>query len=381
MKLIRFLRKVRQYFVRYDPLVVVLISKERLLGNLREYKNKYPKLKFAPVLKSNAYGHGLVLVAKILDNEGVPFLVLDSLYEAMILRNNGIKSDILIVGYTRSENIINSKLRRIAFTITSLDQLMEVSKIASSKTKIHLKVDTGMHRQGILPNQVGDAIEIIRESKFLELDGLCSHLADADNANSSFTKIQLVEWEKISYQFRKNIPTIKFFHISATAGTFYGEQSSGNVVRLGIGLYGINPSPITKINLKPVLEMRSIVSSLKKMRAGECVGYNATYKAKKDLVIATIPVGYFEGVDWNLSNAGFLKIKNSYCPIVGRVSMNITSVDVTSVPNIKIGDEVVVVSGNSNDKNSVENMAGLVGTIPWVILSRVPQHLRRIVTN
>lgn len=377
MKLFEFLRKIKKCLTRYHPNVEVLISKANLLNNLKEYQQQYPKLLFAPVLKSNAYGHGLVQIAQILDKEKIAFIVVDSLYEAMILRNNSIKSEILIIGYTRSENIKNTKLSRLAFTITSLEQLQKIVEIISSKIKIHLKIDTGMHRQGILFNQINEAINIIKTNKFLCLEGVCSHFADADNVDETFTKSQIEQWEKIVLLFKQNFQTIKFFHIIATTGIFYSKQIHGNVARLGIGLYGINPSPFVKLNLKPVLQMQSIISSLKTISIGEGVGYNVIYKAAQATKIATVSVGYFEGVDRRLSNCGFFKINNNYCPIIGRVSMNITSIDVSAVPNIKLDDSVTIISDQKEDKNSVENIAKLMQTIPYEILVHIPQHLRR----
>lgn len=236
-----------------------------------------------------------------------------------------------------------------------------------------------MHRQGILPNEINKSIEIINSNKFLNLVGICSHFADADGDNETFTKLQIEKWKEIVLRFQKEFPLMKYFHISATAGTFFSEQTFGNVARLGIGLYGVNSSPFAKLNLKPVLQMQSVISSLRKVETGEYVGYNITYKAKRVSTIATVSAGYFEGVDRRLSNCGFFKIGDTFCPIVGRVSMNITSIDVTSVPNVKFGDKVIIISDNTNDNNSVENIAKLAQTIPWEVFVHIPQHLRRIV--
>ena len=377
MKLLRLLRNVLYNFSNYTPSVEILISKKRLLENLKEYQKKYPKITFAPVLKSNAYGHGLIQIAKILDKENISFFVLDSLYEAMLLRNNGIKKEILVIGYTQSENIKKTNLSKIAFTITSLEQLKEIALKVSSKTRIHIKIDTGMHRQGIMKNQIDQSIKIIKTNKFLILEGVCSHLADADNNDKTFTKKQIYAWEKIVPIFKKEFTTIKFFHISATAGVYFSKEGIGNVVRLGIGIYGINPSSLTKLNLKPVLQMQTIISSLKIIKKGDYIGYNISYKTRRNSKIATIPAGYFEGIDRKLSNKGLLKIRNIFCPIVGRVSMNITTLDATFVPNIKLGEKVIVISNNKDDGNSVENIAKISNTIPWEILVHIPQHLRR----
>lgn len=389
MTLFKYLRNLKKSFDHHSPSIEVLIYKTNLLDNFKEYKRRYPHLSLAPVLKSNAYGHGILQIAKILDKENIAFFVADSLYEAMMLRNDRCKSPILVVGYTSPENINNNKLSNVAFALTGLEQLHEIARLFESRqartTKtektFHLKIDTGMHRQGILPAQINDAIKIIKASPRINLEGICSHFADADNTNDSFTKMQISRWEKSIIPFKQNFPKLKFFHISATTGVPYSKEIFANVARLGMGLYGINSSPFTNLNLKPVLEMRTVISSLKNIPAGECVGYSITYKTSKPIRVATVPAGYFEGVDRRLSNNGFFKIAGRHCPIVGKISMNMTSIDITSLPETKFGDEVIIISNNKNDLNSVEQMAKLTGTTPYEILARVPQHLRRTIVE
>ncbi len=379
MTIFKFLKKVRRHLLRYDPSIKIFIYKQNLIDNLGEYKNKYPKLSFAPVLKSNAYGHGLVEVAEILDKEDIAFFVVDSLPEATILKKSGIKSEIQVVGYVTPENVVNSRLKKVHFTITSLEQLKTISEIASRKLNIHLKIDTGMHRQGILVDEISEAVKLIKENKKINLIGICSHFADADGVDGAFTKNQIEKWNEVVQNFKNEFASIKYFHISATAGTFYSNEAFNNVARLGLGLYGINPSPFDKLNLKPVLQMESIISSVRRVESGDSVGYNATYKIEHPSIIATVPAGYFEGVDRRLSNCGFFKIKETFYPIAGRVSMNITSIDITSGPNVISGDNVVLISSNSKDLNSVENIAKQIKTIPWEILIHIPAHLRRII--
>jgi alanine racemase len=377
MKLFRFLRNVKKSFSSYSPSIEVLISRENLLHNLGEYRKKYPNFLFAPVLKSNAYGHGLAETAGILDKEKVPFFVVDSLYEAMVLRDSGIKSKILIIGYVKPENLKSAKLAEVSFAVSDLRQLERFSEL-EKPIDIHLKIDTGMRRQGILPEEIGKAAEIIKKSEFLKLEGLCSHFADADNRNESFSKKQIAEWNSAVSFFAEEFSEIKFIHIAATAGVRYLDRAVGNAVRLGIGLYGIGGEK-EKLDLKPVLEMRSIVVSIKKIKKGDCVGYGCSYEAKKETEIATVPAGYFEGVDRRLSNKGVFKVSGVDCPIVGAISMNISSIDVSKVSEIKAGDEVIIISSNKKNKNSVENIAKLVKTIPYEILVHIPQHLRRTI--
>ncbi|KKT25296.1 MAG: Alanine racemase [Parcubacteria group bacterium GW2011_GWA2_43_9b] len=379
MRILKFLRALKRSWSKYRPSVEVFISVDNLLHNLREYQRQYPQLSFAPVLKSNAYGHGLTIVAQILDKANIAFFVVDSLFEAMILRNEGIKSKILVVGYTSTVNIKNNKISEVAFTITSLEHLQAIVCAIDRIKKFHLKIDTGMNRQGILSSQITEAIKIIQDSKNIELEGVCSHLADADNADESFTKSQVRQWQSIVKIFKDKFPDIKYYHLAASAGVFYADFPIGSAVRLGMGLYGLNVSPLARLDLRPVLRIQSIISSVKTISVGEFVGYGLTYKTDKTIKIATVPVGYFEGVDRRLSNKGFLKIGDYFCPIIGRVSMNITTIDVSAVPDVKLGDQVIVVSDGRTDINSVESMAKLAQTIPYEILIHIPQHLRRTV--
>lgn len=377
MKILSFFRKIKRKLTSYSPSVEVLISATNLKHNLAEYQKHYPELEFAPVLKSNAYGHGLLPVAKILDQARLPFFVVDSLHEAMILRQEGVRTPILVIGYTSAENIKNSKLKKVAFTITSLEQLTELAKIIKTKVVIHLKIDTGMHRQGLLPAEIGEAITILKANQFLELRGVCSHLADADNPLDKFTREQIAVWEQVVKNLKSNFPELKYFHLANTAGVFYANQISANVIRLGLGLYGFDSAPHSNLNLKPVLSLKTVISSIREVPANEFVGYNATYQAAANLKVATIPVGYFEGIDRRLSNCGYCQVKNVDCLILGRVSMNITSIDVSSVPEVKLGQSVTVISDKKGEKNSVLNIAKLTGTIPWEILVHIPAHLRR----
>ncbi len=377
MKVFDFLRKIRKNFSKYDNSVEVLISEARLLHNLNEYKNKYPDISFAPVLKSNAYGHGLLEVAKILDKKDVPFFVVDSLYEARLLKAKNIQKDILIIGYTKLNNIVNYNSSKFIFNIISLDELKNLSHNLSKKVRLHLKIDTGMHRQGILISEVDEAINLFEHNKNLILEGVCSHLADADSEEKSFTESQLRNWKEIVEKFKNIFPSIKYFHTSATAGSFYNEKDFGNVVRLGIGLYGINTSPFSNLNLKPIMRVESIISSIKYLKQGESVGYNNTHRLKRDSKVATVSMGYFEGVDRRLSDIGSFKIGEKFCPILGRVSMNITSIDITDLQDVKLEDRVIVVSENSEDKNSLINFAKLANTIPYDILVHIMPHLKR----
>ncbi len=373
----KIISKITAPRVKYEPLIEVRVFKDAILHNLNEFQKTYPKLKFAPVLKSNAYGHGLVEVAKILDIQNLPFFMVDSFYEALVLKQNQIKSKILILGYVRTCEIISNKLNNVSYGIIDLEQLKNLVHKLNQPRFFHLKIDTGMHRQGILTEQVEQAIKLIKQNPNFILEGLCTHYADADGETADFTQSQIQKWNRAATEFKKHFPDIKYLHTSNTAGSHYSSQFDANVGRTGLGLYGINPSPFAKLNLKPALEMVSVISSLKTIPAGEKVGYGITFTAQKDMVVATVPVGYNEGVDRRLSSKGFFKVGDVFCPLVGRVSMNISSIDVSNITDAKLEDETVIISSDKDGRNSVENVAKLCDCIPYEILVHIPQHLRR----
>jgi alanine racemase len=390
----------------YEPLITVEISRSRLVHNLNEFRKLAPKPAFAPggavapVLKSNAYGHGLLEVAGILENKKkkgdgqIPFFAVDSYFEAIALRSDGFKPALLIIGYTRPETIARSRLKNVAFTVTGMETLEHLPQENRRMMHIHLKVDTGMRRQGIMPEQADRAIEIIKGNNSIVLDGICSHLCDADDVDESFTESQIHVWNHTAKKFRATFhSSLKYTHLAATDGHYFGHDIDANVSRLGIGLYGLSENAVltAKLDLQPVLTMKTIVTGVKRLKEGETVGYDRTFKATTDMTIATVPVGYFEGVDRRLSSGpdgapnGFIQIEPKHvgskrvpCPIVGRVSMNITSVDATG---IKIGDTAIVISNNTADPNSIVSMAQKCGTISYEVAVKIPAHLKRVVVD
>ena len=385
----------------YEPLIQVEISADRLIHNLEEFRKMAPNGVLAPVLKSNAYGHGLVEVARILETENsrskrmlkseypaIPFFVIDSYFEALALRSAGIKTPLLIIGYAPLETMLASRLKDISFTVTSLEALETLSKsidgssVSISKPlRIHLKIDTGMHRQGILLNEIGRAIDLMHANEKIFLEGICSHLSDADNGDSAFTQSQIAAWNKSVERFKSAFPSLRYIHLSNTDGHRFSTEITANVSRLGLGLYGIVDGASFKpaLNLLPALEMKTTLTGVKKIRKGEHVGYSNTFTAPKDMTIATIPAGYFEGIDRRLSNVGFVLVgeRQIPCPIIGRVSMNITVIDVSKVPEAKIGTRVLLISNTSTDPNSIRNIAKACGTIAYEIAVHVPAHLKR----
>ncbi len=372
----------------YKPLITVEISRSRLLHNVSEFQKIAPCGRVIPALKSNAYGHGIYEIASILENErktnfdfcdSIPLFAVDSYFEAISLRSKSIKTPLLVIGYTRPEDIIISNLSNISFFITSIHSLQEIQK-TERHVKIHLKIDTGMNRQGILVSEIENAMNIIKSSSNIVLEGICSHLADADSPDPQFTQKQIDIWNNIVSRFEQSFSTIKYVHLSNSYGHKYTDKITANVSRLGIGLYGLIDDDISDFNLSPILQLKTIITGIKNISPGQSVGYNHSFTATRNMKIATIPVGYYEGLDKRLSNVGYVQVgKNkTICPIIGKISMNISTIDVTAVDDTSIGDEVIVISNNPKDKNSICSMAKLCNTIVYENVTKIPPHLKRI---
>jgi len=368
-----WLRRFRPYT---STLIEVRVSKDALLNNYRAFKNAYG-LPVAPVLKSNAYGHGLVEVAHILQPEQPPFFVVDSQYEAAVLRSRGIKTPLLIVGYVSPEVIATNQLKDVSFTLTSLEMLRLVceKKVA---VRVHIKIDTGMRRQGLLLEEVDEAISLLTQSN-LVVEGICSHFADADGQDSGFTNAQIECWNKVVPVWKAAFPNLYWWHIGATAGAAYTKSIDANLIRLGTGLYGFPRHISQTFTLTPALSLWSTLTGNKVLKQGERIGYNGIFAAPHDMQVATVALGYYEGVDRRLSNKGSMQVGGVVCPIIGRVSMNITTIDVSACPEVVLGARVLVFSANPADDNSLYNLARLCDTTPLELLVGIPQHLRRVV--
>lgn len=344
---------------QYQTLNLIEISRGNLLQNYQYLSSFNKKIKIAPVIKSNGYGHGIINIAKILDSAHAPFFCVDSLYVAYELLKTGVKTPVLIMGYTSPENLKHKKLP-FSFALFDL-QTAEILNKFEPGSAAHIFVDTGMRREGITLEDLPDFLENLKNYPHLKIEGIMSHLATNNkNQVSNFYKSQkLVK----KYGFYP-----KWVHILNSAGLLENLDPNSNMARVGLALYSINP----------VLKFISHIVQIKTLKKGETTGYDRTYKAKKDTIIGVLPAGYYDGVDRGLSSKGFVKIKNNFCPIIGRVSMNITVIDVGKI-NARVGDKVVIYSDNPKDKNSIENTAKICRKIPYEILVNLAESTKRVV--
>ena len=362
----------------YEPLNRIELSQTALKNNFQYLRSLNHHLEISPVLKSNAYGHGLVVTAKELDQFRCPFFCVDSLYEAYELSKIKIKTPILIMGSVDSRSF-QTKSLPYSFAVSSKEQLIALNKF-QPHAKIHLFVDTGMHREGVPVDRLSDLISFIRSKTGLNIEGLMSHLAMSEEPENTHTRKQIDTFKKALAVVNRYGIFPQWVHLANSSGLLNIQpdgDSMGNLARSGLSLYGIDPSGKNKA-LKPVLRLITHITLIKEIRKGDRVGYGFSFRAKKNMKIALLPLGYHDGVDLRLSNVGCVKIGNKYCPIIGRVSMNITVIDISDQKSVGLGQEVIVYSDIQRNKNSIENAARLIKTIPYELLVHLNSSTRRV---
>ncbi len=339
------------------------------------------------VVKSNAYGHGMVASAKAALKGGAERLAVDEISEALELRKAGIKVPVLVLGYTVPALYRDASAKNIALTISSLESLQALAKTKlSRKLSIHLKFDTGLHRQGILESSVQQALRIICTKGFpAVIEGAYTHFAAMeDPAHESYSRSQLETFKRIVPMLEEKGLT-PVTHASASSGILFSPDFHADMVRGGIALYGLWPSPEIRahagksgIKLTPALSWKAIVSEVKLIPKGASVGYDLTHTVSCDSRIAIIPVGYWHGLRRSLSNSGHVLISGKRCPIIGRISMDMSIIDVTDVPSVKQGDEAVIIGKQGKESITAEEVAEKAGTINYEIVTQINPLLPRI---
>lgn len=375
----------------YRVLNRIEISKSRLLSNYSVLKNLKKDFSIAPVLKSNAYGHGIFDIGKVLDGVDAPFLCVDSLYEAYQLYKPilpsffskvKVKTRILIMGYTNPGNL---RIKKLPFEWAVWDiEFLKTLDAYQKGARVHIFVDTGMNREGVRIEDLEFFLETLKQFKNITVVGLMSHLAQCEGADDNLFLSQIAQFKKAKALISKLGFNPKWFHISASDPLMNKNTQKiifevSNLARIGKALYGIAPKQMN--NLKPILELKTQIIQIKNLKKGDFVGYGGTFKATQDFKLAVLPIGYNDGVDRRLSNKGVVLINGIECPIIGRVSMNITTIDITNVKDVFIGQEILVYSSNPNDPNSIAKIAKLCDTIAHEILIRESPTTRRVLVE
>lgn len=344
------------------------INLDNLLYNLGKIREFAGNREILCVLKANAYGHGAVEIAKFLSRNGINIFAVACVDEAEELRKNGISNEIVILGCVTEEDWKKANELDVQLTLTSFENIRFIEKL-KIYPKIHIAIDTGMGRRGFTPEDAKKAIDYIIKNNTAKIVGIYSHLSCADTSSENqYTKVQIDKFSTF------NRYKVKYNHLLNSAGIFaFGEFSESNLLRAGIGLYGVNPMEYD-LELKPVLALKSKVVFVKKIEEELSISYNRTYEAKKGEVIATIPVGYADGLNRSLSNKGYVRIHNVKCDIVGRITMDQIMVKIPDdiQEMISVGDEVVVYDNNLNE------LATLAGTISYELLTSLMPRVKRI---
>lgn len=356
---------------KLTPLNRIEVSKAAILHNFDYFQNNLPQ-EVWPVLKSNAYGHGIKEVVTILQARKFKYFVCDSYFEVLKIWEVA-PHEVLLIGSTRPENLRFLDFRHIALMVQDFVTLKTLTNL-KREIRIHLKINTGMNRQGFEMSEIPAILKQLTNSRII-LEGVFSHLANADGETDNFTRRQQRQFLKAIALIKNAGRRPKYFHLAATAGAFKSNSSPFNCMRLGIGLYGFGDD-----NLTPALRFVSTLVKTRVIKKGEKVSYNCTFAAKHKMRIGVLPVGYYEGVDWRLSNKGFLNYEGKFLPILGRVCMNLLAVSLEGT-NAKIFDEVEVISAKARDKNSISSMAAMCKTIPYEILVKLSSTIRRQVVD
>lgn len=361
---------------KYRPLNVIEISKNNLLSNYEYLSSINKQIRVAPVLKSNAYGHGLVLTAKILDELNPPFFCVDSLFEAYDLSNEKIKTPILVMGYIDPQSL-QTKHLPYSFAIYTNEQLQVLNKY-QPRSNVHLFIDTGMHREGVQIDNLNNFIKRIKKTS-LNLEGVMSHFGMSENPDHKMTKIQNNNFKEAINILSGNNFNPRYIHFANSSGLLESTNYPylGNVSRAGMALYGIDPTGKND-KLKPVLSFKTKIAQIKTIRKGEQIGYDFTFRAERKMQIAILPAGYNDGIDRRFSNKGFVRIKSKFCLIVGRVSMNITVVDISEISNAKPGDTVEIFSNLKLSLNSIEKQSRMANTIPYELMVHLNPLTKRV---
>ena len=343
------------------------------------------KVKIMAVVKADAYGHGAPFCAKRLASEGAEWFGVALPEEAIELRESGIEQPILSLGGFWQEQeklLLENKITPVIFRLDMAESLNRAAKDLNLTADVHIKIDTGMGRLGVRFDGIAEFAEKLKSYSNLRVDGLMTHFAAADDAAfNDFTEEQIRRFDKaVEIFYAKGFrPTV--CDLANSPGTLAHKNAWKNLVRIGGALYGIGkdifPASKTVENLLPVMSLKSKITLLKSVPKGETLGYSCTFRTERDSMIATVPIGYNDGLRRHLSNKGKAIVNGEFASIVGRVSMDMTILDATDIPNVKLFDEVLFIGSQSGKGISAEDLAAKSETISYEITCGISKRVPR----
>ncbi|MDP1623237.1 MAG: alanine racemase [Bacteroidales bacterium] len=379
---------------------IITLNEKSVQNNIDFLKKKLGKnVKISAVVKANAYGHGIEHIVPLFEKHGIDHYSVFYYSEAVrVLNSLSGHSTIMIMGWISDENIkdaIENGFEFFVFNIERLQVALENAKKLKIKAKIHLEAETGMNRSGLNAKVLNEAISMIIENKeFFEVVGFCTHLAGPESiSNHLRIQKQIKKYQKMLFVLKANDIIPKYRHVANSAASFVYPKTRFDLVRIGIMIYGFWSSTETFIHyinnkrdktdpLKRILGWNSQIMSIKEIKSGEFVSYGISYLAQTDIRTALIPIGYASGYSRSLSNKGRVLIRGQRCGVIGVVNMNMIIADITNVPDVEIGDEVVIIGKQGDLEIKVSAFSDISDMLNYEVLTHLPASLtRKILLN
>ena len=361
------------------------IDLDAIAYNTRNIKKLIGDKDLIAVVKANCYGHGVIDIIPTLLENGVSRFAVAMISEALEIRDNKITAPVMILGFTPlylGEELINNNIEQ---TVYDLDYAKELSKIAltlNKKAKIHIAIDTGMGRIGFLPNEKSiDNIAEICSLEGIEVIGIFTHFSTSDEKDKEYSHEQFTKMLSVMDTLKKRGIDIPLKHVANSGAIIDLPDTYLDAVRAGIILYGYYPSDeIDKNNLalKPALTLKATITNVKTLEKDMYVSYGRTFKTSNETIVATIPVGYADGYLRKLAENGKVIIKGEFAPIIGRICMDQFMIDVTNIPDVKIGDEVILLGEKNGLKYNADDMAKKLDTINYEVTCMLKSRLPRV---
>jgi alanine racemase len=363
---------------------VCLVDLNALGWNFRQIRSKVgPQIKVLSMVKANGYGHGATAVAKALAAEGSDAFGVATAEEGMELRQAGIHAPILVLAGAYADQVdqfFDNALTPVLHAAASLEELDTTVRRRKKTLNVHLKVDTGMGRLGFLADEIDSWLGRIKQLKAIKIEGVFSHFSHAESVEGDYTQQQLRLFRSVVERLRSEGIEPALVHLANSAATITLPAAYFDMVRPGLMLYGIYPSPAmaSQICLKPVLSWKTRILQLKQVPAGSSISYGQTFVTQRQSLIATLPIGYADGYSRLLSNRGQVLVGGKRASVAGRVCMDLTMIDVTDIENLQPGDEVVLLGRQGDAEVSADEMAAWANTISYEILTSISNRVPRI---
>jgi len=368
------------------------IDRRALASNVRHFRALVGRRRLLAVVKANAYGHGIIEIARLALAEGVDWLGVHSPEEGAALRESGIAAPILVLGPVapgRFEEALRDDLRLTVYDRETAEGLSAAAVRLGTKARVHIKIETGTNRQGLRAAELTAFARRLARLPGIEIEGLSSHFANIEDTTSlEYAKRQTAQFAEGTALLRKAGIRVPIRHMAATGAAIVYPESQFDMIRLGIGLYGLWPSKETYLScrlrkrkpfvLKPVLSWRAKIAQVKSVPKGAFVGYGCTFRTTRPTRLAVIPVGYADGYDRALSNAAHVLVRGKRAAVRGRIAMNFFTADVTDIPGAAAGDIVTLVGRDGRETVSADALAALAGTISYEILARLNPAIPRV---